>query len=240
MRNIACMRKTIVLVLCLLSASAAVAATRRRIVSVAQATLTGRVVDLTTTAPVVQVEVEGSRLFARTDASGRFTLQLPAHQGVTLTFKRTGYETLTQTVMLTGNADRTFQLKPAPTARITTLSGTTHDVDADSVEFGWAIPFLGYRRDRSAKMCRPGGGEFMLDRNEIDRIEGPAITATDAACCANNPLTGAVFEMANGQRITAYFLESCNSAVMEVIARDHVTYELVFVPLRDLREVVMP
>ena len=237
------MRKTTSLVLLFLSLSVALpvmAEPRNRIANRGHAVLNGRVVDATGGAGVVQVEVEGGNFFTRTDSAGRFSLELPAGTAITFTFKRTGYETLTEKITLTGRTDREFRLTARPTARIVTAAGVTHQVDADSVEFGWAVPFSGYRRDRSAQMCRPGGGEFKLDRDDVRRVEGPATTVTDAACCANNALTGAVFEMKSGERQTAYFLESCRSAVMEVIARDHVTYNLVFVPLRDLKEVVMP
>lgn len=238
------MRKTTLFFLLLLvSSTASAASSRQRIVgrtSAPQATLSGHVRDLATNGVVFSVEVEGPRLFARTDGEGNFTLRLPVGQPVILTFRRSGYETLTQTVTIAGDERREFRLTSLPTARITTTNGTSYTVDADTVEFGWAIPFSGYRRDRSARMCRPGGGEFTLDRAEIDRVEGPAVTVTDAACCTKTALTGAVFELATGERITAYFMESCDSAIMEVIARDHVTYGLVFVPLRDLREVVMP
>ncbi|HEX6179532.1 MAG TPA: hypothetical protein VF057_14305 [Thermoanaerobaculia bacterium] len=237
------MRKTTslaVLFLSLVVSLPAVAAQRSRITNRGYAVLNGKVVDATGGAGVFQVEVEGGNFFARTDNSGRFTLELPIGTAITFTMKRTGYETLTEKITLSGRTDREFRLTARPTARIVTTSGVNYHVDADSVEFGWAVPFSGYRRDRSAQMCRPGGGEFKLDRDDVRRVEGPATSVTDAACCANNPLTGAVFEMKNGERQTAYFLESCKSAVMEVIARDHATYNLVFVPLRELQEVVMP
>lgn len=238
------MRKTILFSLFVfIAASAPAASFRHRIINLPagpQATLSGQVRDLTTNAPAAGIEVEGPRRFASTDAEGKFTMQLPVGQPVTLTFTRPGYETLTETFTLAGNESRVFRLTALPTARITTTGGVNHAVVADTVEFGWMIPFSGYRRGRSAKMCRPGGGEFTLDRVEIDRIEGPAITVTDSACCTKTSLTGAVFELATGERRTAYFMDSCDFAVMEVIARDQATYELVFVPLRDLREVVFP
>ena len=237
------MRKTTslsVLFLCLAVVLPAEAAQRNRIANRGHAVLNGRVLDATTGAGVVLVEVEGGSFYARTDNAGRFTLQLPIGTAITFTMKRTGYETRSETVTITGRTDREFRLTSRPTARIVTTGGVTHHVDADSVEFGWAVPFSGYRRDRFAQMCRPGGGEFKLDRDDVRRVEGPATSVTDAACCANTPLTAAVVEMKNGERQTAYFVESCRSAVMEVIARDHVTYNLVFVPLRELQEVVMP
>ena len=236
------MRKTtpsfFVFLIALVAALPATAAPRTRIANLGHAVLSGRVVDVTTANPIIGLEVEGAGFFARTDAAGRFTVEVPIGQAINFTFRRSGYEPFNETITVTGRTERTFQLRSLPAARITSVDGVTRFVDRDSIEFGWAVPFSGYRRDRSARMCRAGQGEFLLDRNQLERVEGPALTATETSCCATNPLTGATFQLANGDRYTAYFLESCNSAVMEVIARDHVTYELVFVPIRDLRELV--
>ena len=244
MRIIRRMRKTtLFFLLVLIASSAPAAASRQRIINRPtgpQATLSGQTRDAVTDATAVSIEVEGPRRYATTDAEGKFTMQIPVGLPVTLTFHRAGYETLTETVTITGNESRVFRLTPLPTARITRLSGVSHAVAADTVEFGWMVPFSGYRRHRSALMCRPGGGEFILDRSEIDRVEGPALTVMDAACCPDKLVRGAVFELATGEKITAYFMDTCDAATMEVIARDQTTYEMIFVPLSELVEVVFP
>src|SRR5687767_6774896 len=129
------MHRTIPLILLLFASIAS--AQRHRIVSLPdppQAKLSGQIVDLTTAGTIVEVVVEVPRRFARGDAKGKFTLQLPIGQPITLKFSRTGYETLTETVTITGDTTRTFQLRPLPTARITDVNGTTYTVDADTVE----------------------------------------------------------------------------------------------------------
>ena len=237
------MRKIILVVsLSLLSASTAFAQ-RHRIVGLPDASyalLTGRVTDAAEGGGVVMAEVSAPQRFARTFGDGLFTMELPVGIPTVITISRTGYQTLTQTVTLAGPENRTFLLQPLPLARITTTTGTTYIVDADSLEFGYVIPFLGARRDRLAKMCRPGQEPFTLDRSEIDRITGPMRTVTDEACCATGPLTGADFQLATGETITAYFADSCEHTHIQLYARDHKTYDSVWVEIKDLQEAVIP
>lgn len=240
------MPKTTVLFLILLSSTtiANAANQRQRIVGLPTAppvTLTGQVLDLVGGGPVVQVEVAGGpNRFVRTGADGKFTLEMPKGISVSLTFARTGYETLTQVLKMTGPETRTFQLRARPTARISTTSGVNHDVDSDSLEFGYAIPFLGVRHDPIAKMCRTGGQQFDLNRNDVKRIQGPAVTTTEAACCTRGPLTGAVFTLASGEQVTAYFVDSCEHPHMQLFARNHKTWEQLIIDLAEITEVVVP
>jgi len=240
------MRKTTALFLILLStATFANAATQRhRIVNLPtapQVTLSGQVVDLGDSSAVVQVEVAGGpNRFARTGSDGKFTLQMPQGIPVTLTFSRSGYETLTESITLSGAAARTFQLRAKPTARIVTTTGTTHIIDADSLEFGYAIPFLGVRHDPIAKMCRFGGQQFDLNRDDIQRVQGPALSTTQASCCTRGPMTGANFTLRSGEQVTAYFMDSCEHPHTQLFARNHKTWEQVIVDLSEVSEVVMP
>lgn len=240
------MRKTIPLFLILLSsASLADAATQRhRIVNLPTAppvTLTGQVLDAADGSPVVQVEVSaGPHRFARTGTDGKFTLQMPKGLATTVTFSRTGYEALTQSLTINGAENRTFQLRAKPTGRIVTSTGTTHTIDSDSLEFGYAIPFLGVRHDPVSKMCRVGGQQFDLNRNDVKRVQGPAVSTTEAACCTRGPMTGAAFTLASGETVTAYFMDSCEHPHTQVFARDHKTWELVIVDLSQVSEVVLP
>lgn len=240
------MRKTTSLFLIFLSSAtlAAAAPQRHRIVNLPTAppvTLTGQVLDATDGSAVVQVEVSaGPHRFARTDGEGKFTLQLPKGLATTVTFSRTGYETLTQNLTINGAESKTFQLRGKPTARIVTTAGATHIIDSDSLEFGYAIPFLGVRHDPVAKMCRAGGQRFDLNRNDVKRVQGPAVSTTEAACCTRGPMTGAAFTLASGETVTAYFMDSCEHPHTQVFARNHKTWEQVIIDLAEVSEVVMP
>lgn len=240
------MRKTTSLFLILLfAATLANAATQRhRIVNLPTAppvTLTGQVLDATDGSAVVQVEVSaGPHRFTRTGTDGKFTLQMPKGLAMTVTFSRTGYETLTQSLTINGAESKTFQLRAKPTARIVTTTGATHIIDSDSLEFGYAIPFLGVRHDPVAKMCRASGQQFDLNRNDVKRVQGPAVSATEAACCTRGPMTGAAFTLASGETVTAYFMDSCEHPHTQVFARNHKTWEQVIIDLAQVSEIVLP
>lgn len=240
------MRKTTSLFLILLfAATLANAATQRhRIVNLPTAppvTLTGQVLDATDGSAVVQVEVSaGPHRFTRTGTDGKFTLQMPKGLAMTVTFSRTGYETLTQSLTINGAESKTFQLRAKPTARIVTTTSATHIIDSDSLEFGYAIPFLGVRHDPVAKMCRASGQQFDLNRNDVKRVQGPAVSATEAACCTRGPMTGAAFTLASGETVTAYFMDSCEHPHTQVFARNHKTWEQVIIDLAQVSEIVLP
>jgi hypothetical protein len=237
------MHKTISLLTLLFLIGSTAQAQRSRIVnlpSAPQVTLNGQVTEIGTGQPVTDVEVSGQGRFTRTNAEGKFTMQVSQGLPVTLTFARSGFTSKTETFTPAGPVNRTFQLQPLPTARFVTKAGVTHTVDADTVEFGYAIPFSGIRRDKKAEMCTPGGQKFTLERENLARIEGPQVTTTDAACCTRGPVNGALFQMKNGERITAYFLDSCEHPHIQLIARDHRTWQMVFVELSDLQEAVIP
>lgn len=237
------MRKTTLLIVFLLSASSLLAAGRHRIVGLPTAppvTVNGQIVDAATKQPVAFVEVQGARDTLRADETGKFSITVPAGVPATLTFTRTGYETLEQTLTISEAGNHTFEMQPLPTATIRTTDGTTRIVDIDSIEFGYAIPFLGTRSGRSVELCRPGAADFSLDYTGINRIIGPAVTTTLGACCATGPLTGARFVLANNEEVTAYFVDSCEHPDIYIFARDHVTWRRFSVSMSEIAEVIVP
>jgi hypothetical protein len=236
------MHKTILFLIVLLSALPAVAQ-RQRIVGLQDyplATLTGRVVDAVESHGVLEAAVATPRHLTRTYGNGSFSLQVPVGVETTITISRTGYQTFTEKITFAGPESRNFVLQPLPTGRIVTTTGTTYVIDTDSVEFGYSIPFLGLRYSREAQMCAAGREPFKLDRDQIRRIIGPGKTATISSCCTKGPLSGAEFELESGERVTAYFSESCENPHFQIFARDHKTYELRYVEFSEIQEVVLP
>jgi hypothetical protein len=217
-------------------------AQKRRAVSAPafpEATLTADLVDSVTNKPVIMAEVSGSGIFARSNRLGQITVKVPVGPAVDLTITRTGYETKTEKVSFNGDTKRTFTLKAKPTVKATNKDGVQYELDADSVEFGYAEFFLGYRRDSKAKMCKPGGGEFTLERDKVKRLHGPAFTDADLNCCANGTPAGIEVQLASGETTRAYFVDSCGHSE-EVIGRDHATWDLVYLKVVDLVDVVFP
>ena len=232
------------LVIAFLISSDSYAGQKRRAVihAQAEATLTASVADAASNQPVVSVEVTGPGVFGRSDRFGNFTVSLPVGQAVELTFSRSGYKPHVETVTIFSNttASSPFRLESAPTVKITTRAGAVFEVDQETFEFGYPEFFLGYRRDRKAAMCEQGGGAFTLDRDDIRRIRGPFFSSIDFSCCQQGTPEGLEFQLENGDTKRAYFLDSCLGRKMELIAADHVTYQLVFVKIGDVAEVVFP
>ena len=219
------------------------ASAKRRAVNVpfvAEATLTANIADAATGNPVLFVEVAGPGVFTRSDRAGNFSVRLPLGHPVALTFTRSGYEPLTEIVTIHSNTTDTIRLQSRPSVRIRTRAGVTYEVDLETLEFGYPEFFLGYRRDRKVAMCKQGGGELTLDRDDARRLRGPAFSAIELRCCPRGTPTGLEVELKSGETHRAYFLDSCEGRTVELIANDHVTYEPVFVRVTDVAEVVFP
>jgi hypothetical protein len=204
------------------------------------ATLTGTITDSSTGAPVAQVQVvSGGKLITRSDATGHFTLKMSTGRDIALTFSRVGYESVTIAVNISGDASRSFQLKPMATVRVRTITGTNYDVDTDSVEFGYLAPFSGYSKDTKLNLCKAGGTAFTPDRSEILRITGP-VQLNDAACCSSGAMPAISVELKAGGTSTGAFVDACFGYKVDVIGFDHKTAQPVYIHFSDISEIVFP
>ncbi len=233
----------ILLSLSLVIASDASAAPKRRAVtmpSMAMVNLTGDVRDSVTGQPVVMVEISAGSEVVRSDRTGKFTIAIPLSRPTTVTFARAGYATATSQLNLAASSTRTIQLTPTATVRVVTTASQTYELDEDTIEFGYAEPFLGVRRARVVKFCPAGGGEVEVDRDEFKRIDGPATTATEVACCPTTAALGITVELATGGPQRLYFTDSCRGLPMLLQGHDHRTWEVIYVRFTDVKEVVFP
>lgn len=233
----------ILLSLSLVIASDASAATKRRAVtmpSTATVILTGDVRDSVTGQPVVMVEVSAGSEFVRSDRTGKFTIAVPLSRVTTVTFARGGYQTATTQVNLTASATRTIQLTAKPTVRVVTTDSLTHELDEDTIEFGYAQPFQGVRHARTVKFCQPGGGEMEVDRDEFKRIDGPATTSSEPGCCPTTAALGIRVQLGSGLPQRLYFTDSCLGFPMLIQGHDHKTWEVIYARFTDVREVIFP
>ncbi len=208
----------------------------------AEATLIGTVVDAMTGTPVINADVSATTIdrFTRTDGAGTFTMRVPPDRAISLTISRSGYQTFTTTVTVpSGTTSQRFQLISNPTVQIRTTSGVTYEVDVETVEFGYIVPFAGFTKDRKITMCKPDGSAFSPDRNDIKRIQGPSTQASNS-CCTSGPISGVTLELKNGERTQAFFTDSCFGYSMLVLGLDHTKAQLVDVKFTDVAEVVFP
>jgi hypothetical protein len=247
-RNIS---RTMLLILIALAISLPMdAATRRRravtprpVPRPADVTLTGTVVDAVSGARVVGADVSAVNVdrFTTTDAAGMFTLEIPAGTPVTLRITRSGYDTLETVVAIPSAASQQFQLVSRQTVRVRLTNGQTHELDIETVEFGFVTgPFAGYSKGPRLNLCKPGGSSFTPDRGSIQRITGPATLASHAACCANRQVQSINIVMKSGEATTAYLSESCFDYSVDVIGRDHRTFNPAYFRFADIAEIVFP
>jgi carboxypeptidase-like protein len=205
----------------------------------ATALLSGTVVDATTNAPVVAVLVRLGARSGRTDSQGKFAIKLSPGSPQTLTFERTGYDTLSSTVTITGDDSQTFRLIPRGTIKIRLNSGVTYQIDPETIEFGYVAPFSGYNKDTKLNLCKGGGDAFQPDRADIKHITTGA-TLNDAKCCATGAIPAINVELKSGGTTTAGFVDACFDYKVDVIGLDHITAQPVYIHFSDIAELTFP
>ena len=207
------------------------------------ATVTGKVLDAVTGAPVVGATVSWHHAATSTNAAGEFRLRnIYGYGGVIdIDIARSGY--VAQRAEITSSGDHTldFRLQPTPTVRVQRVNGTVHDIDFESIEFGYAVAFLGYVKEASEQFCRPDGSTVELHRSQIKKITGPATLVTHAPCCASTQVLKVNVELKSGGAGDYYFTDSCNNPnKMDLIGRDHVSGQFHYIRFEELAEVVFP
>lgn len=205
----------------------------------ATALLSGTLVDSTTNAPVVAALVRVGSRSGRTDAQGKFAIKLSPGIAQTVSFERTGYDTLTTTITINGDESMTFRLIPHATVKVRMTAGPTYEIDPETIEFGYVAPFSGYNKDTKLNLCKSGGDAFQPDRSEIKHITTGA-TLTDPKCCAQGPIPAINVELKTGGTTTAGFVDACFDYKVDVIGLDHVTAQPVYVHFSDIAELTFP
>lgn len=205
-------------------------------------TLSGTVVDAASGAPVVAADVFSANLnlYTTTNATGSFTLTVPANMQVTLEISRVGYETLQTTVSIGTNASQRFTLVGRQTVHVRMTNGATYELDGETLKFGFLTgPFGTYITDTRMSLCKPGGSSFTPDRVAIRKITGPASPRSHAPCCAN-PILGLTIEMKSGETTEAYLTDTCFGGSVEVIALQHTKVDAVFLPMANIASIEFP
>ena len=227
----------------LISASPLMAAAKRRAVSmphVQDVTLTGTVVDAASNLPVGKVSVNAGGKATTTDARGTFSIKLAKDSAISLVISRSGYQTLTTSVTLSGDASQVFKIASGPVVTVRTNAGATYTIDFENTEFGYVAPFVGYTKDTKLNMCKTGGNSFTPDRTELRRIAGPLVTINDAACCPQGAASGINVELKSGEKSQAILTDTCFGYKVDVLGIDHSTGETVDIHLSDISEITFP
>ncbi|HEX7154288.1 MAG TPA: carboxypeptidase regulatory-like domain-containing protein [Thermoanaerobaculia bacterium] len=197
--------------------------------------LAGTVLDETNNKPVVGAEIAAGTQLVSTDAQGHFEINVPAGTGA-LIVRRSGYE---QKVLNAVSPNMTIRLKPTQTVAVRMNTGTNYQLDIESVQFAYMVPFSGYSRTNYAKFCRDGNTEYEPDRSEIKRITGPATPATNSACCPR-PILSANVQLRSGETFTGYFIDNCFGYDVFIVGRDHVSGKFEYLNFAQIAEMVFP
>ncbi|HEX8171939.1 MAG TPA: carboxypeptidase regulatory-like domain-containing protein [Thermoanaerobaculia bacterium] len=219
-------------------------AAKRRSVAVGGApkfyvpTLTGTVLDSVTGAPVAFVEVHANDGLGITDAQGKFRIDgITGYGVINVEALRSGYTSQTLKITTAGDQNLVFHLAPTPTATLRLTNGTTEQIDYESIEFGYPVPFSGYRSAEYDDFCTSAGEKTRINKLAMRRITGPAAKGS-SGCCAQ--ITKVTVELKSGQSDALGFVDSCDGYRVDFIGRDHVTGKFVYIPFEQVSEVVFP
>lgn len=207
------------------------------------ATLTGTVTDADSGAPVVFADVNANTGHAVTDAAGKFAFNvLSAPKDVTVTVSRSGYETVSRTVSVVVGSKNVLdlKLKGKPTVTLRESDGTTHSLDADSVQFAYLIPLSGYAPAQYANFCKTDGTTYNPPREDFVRITGPAKSVNFSPCCTIGPVMSITVQTKSAGSQNVYFVDSCYGYEVDLIGRDHVSGSFTYYNFAKIAEVVFP
>lgn len=204
-------------------------------------TVTGKVLDAVTGAPVVFASVQVGNRSDRTDTTGAFQLTTTIYGQADLTVQRSGYTVLTQPISGPGPHALTLRVQPTPTVKLRLVDGTEHDVDNESVEFGYVPPFSSYIKNDHDDFCKPDGTTLVLNRTQFSRITGPATNETAGACCGGTGTPQKInATLKSGEVTPLYFTDSCGGYSIDFIARDHVSGRMIFAKFSNIAEIIFP
>ncbi|HUO85009.1 MAG TPA: carboxypeptidase regulatory-like domain-containing protein, partial [Thermoanaerobaculia bacterium] len=122
------------------NATAASSGRRRPVGRPGGVSLTGHVIDSSSSTPVVGAVVKVGDASTSTDAGGAYSLRGLSTGTATLTVSRWGYETTTHEITLqSGSNALEVRLISMPRVQVTLTSGESYELIADSFKMGHAV-----------------------------------------------------------------------------------------------------
>jgi len=200
----------------------------------------GTVTDAGTGLPVVSATITASNgIHVFSSRFGTFSLSGVVTPGdVDVTAGRTGYQSSTVRISGTGTCEMNFRLQSRPTATLRKIDGTTVALDDDSVKFGYVVPFINYQTATGNDFSMNDGTRARIPMAQIVRITGLGISEPTSSC--QRPAQRVLLELRDGTIHDATFIDSCYGYSVDLIGRDHVSGESVFVPFGEVSEIVLP
>lgn len=203
-------------------------------------TITGKVVDAVTGAPVVSASLRIGDGFDRSDSTGSFSITTTIYGQGELVAERSGYNAGRLPITGAGPHVVTLPLQSKPTVKLRLTDGTQKDMDLESAEFGYVPPFSSYVKAEYVDLCKPSGTTVRFNRTDFSRITGPATNEAFAACCPDGTPQKITATLKTGEVSALYFNDSCAGYAMDFIARDHVTGRVVYTKFANIAEIIFP
>lgn len=218
----------------------AAAPKRRSIQPLPDATVKGIVTDQTTGKPVAAADVFNGDRYTQTDANGAFEIKVPAGRSTPISARRSGYETGTVNVTATGTQNVTIPLKGKPTVQVRTTGGTVYQLDFESAQFAYLVPFSGYSKSDEGNFCTTDGKPFKPSKETIAKVIGPATDAQNAGCCKVGAMKVVNVQLKDGSTTQSFFNDSCFGFEVDFLGRDHVSAQFVYLKFSEIAEITFP
>jgi hypothetical protein len=206
------------------------------------AILSGVVLDDATGLPVNAARVSVGTKSDVTGSDGKFSVKNATGYGsIAVEATRSGYLPKSMNITTSGNQQITLRMTPTPPVLVKRTDGTTVSLDYESVEFGYPIVFSGYRKYQYEDFCK-NGVAVQIDRSEIKKINGPATIVSGSPCCPSKDVLKVNLELKTGEKVDVYFIDSCEAGEtkIDLIGREHIQGQFVYIGFSELSEVVFP
>ncbi len=197
------------------------------------------VVDAVTGQPVIGAQVANGSTTTTTGNNGAFTIPVYPGKQATLVVSRSGYDTAQVTVVVqSGTPGVPIKLQPRSTVTVHTTSGQTVQLDFETFQFVYAQPLASVLSSPTARFCA-NGSELDVDRSQIARILGPAVSSEGGACC-NRPVLWFDVDLKSGERQHVSLVFDCYTYDCFIGGRDHTTYQQTYFTFKEIAEVDFP
>jgi len=204
-------------------------------------TCKGTVTDAATGLPVAFATIttdKGKRAYA--SRLGTFAFKLvTTNADVGLTASRTGYDS-SATVRISGDGTHevNFRLQGRPAIALQKSDGTIIALDDDSLKFGYVVPFIGYQTETGTDFYLTDGTRAKIPFAQMTRITGLGTSVPNSYC--QRPAQRVLLELRDTTIHDATFIDACYGYTVDLIARDHVTGDVVYLPFSEVTELVFP
>jgi len=202
-------------------------------------TVHGTITDVTTGAPVAFADVTDTPRSTRSDAQGKFDIDVPLGLPTVIQVSRSGYESGSSSVIGRNALNVEFKLKSKPTVTMKLTNGTTYNLDFETAQFAEEIVFSNPARSDSVLVCNADATQSTIDKTGISKILGPGVAVSNASCC-KTPLIKVTLNLKNGNTQDALLQQTCDGSFMDFSGRDHGTGLFVYQRFQDIQEIDFP